>query len=749
MTILLKKDWDINIAPPNKKPSIGHFAGRKEEVSQLTNEVLRRNSGAILISGHRGVGKTSLVYKALRKAQEQDKSITIILMNAAQLEVDEDKPAGSTDKINPKKIIENLIRRLYSVAAVENIGAEKEIETLYKKAVSKEVERKELLEQSNNIEWEAEKEKNYQFKVDEINKKTFITMVSWTLAVAYQIGGVQIFGGSVIDKVLPLILAFPLPYAINYFYSSSENIKETKKHSQGVAEIYKFDNAIGNLEYDLELVHSKLAANKRKLIYLIDELDKLTLNQVKEVLKYFKNLFTLSEAIFVFIGGEDLFTLGGNERLGNRDKEYTYFTSRYYLSRPRWQDLNEYIDGVILSKKNLSDEDFEVFKRSICFDAGNDFFDIRTQIRDRINGFRDDFPEISYEVTETDTIKARLHKAITLLYEDRYMYLNPLMWNKNEDLLRTIYSKAYEIQKSYYGFSVSDPRGPDLNHQVVRDFYKFLNRLEVLNLTAEAAETINNVSVPIRSYSVVNKIPNAPPFKFTDPTEFEMRYMQAFREYVEIALLLSNTISFLNSEYSITFDEFIEYPNKTFDILNDLGINFREIFDTQKKIYLSVVNQVHPYPYQREVLDENTKSIRQFCANLMSVQLRIVLPRLLKSVIREPLEIASFGNNSQLFAGVSSVLRSSLLEKGIKSEVLFKTDFSRQILFLSNGIEVVDQQKDILREISQTHLIVYVSQDKIEKNLPGLVKFSVYDVSSLKESLDNLMLLSLSFFQKK
>ena len=48
MNIVLKKDWDLNIAPPSKeKNTLGHFSGRSDEVSQLTNEILRRNSGAI------------------------------------------------------------------------------------------------------------------------------------------------------------------------------------------------------------------------------------------------------------------------------------------------------------------------------------------------------------------------------------------------------------------------------------------------------------------------------------------------------------------------------------------------------------------------------------------------------------------------------------------------------------------------------------------------------------------------------
>lgn len=753
MNIVLKKDWDLNIAPPSKeKNTLGHFSGRSDEVSQLTNEILRRNSGAILISGHRGVGKTSLAYKALRSARAQDEKLIVVLINAAQLEVEEDRTLESdkkNDKINPKKIIENLIRRLYSVSRDKDLGANKEIETLYKKAVSKEVERKESFEQTEKQEREIEIESTRKFQVDELDRKSVTTMISWAFAAAYQFGKFNFFGGGVVDSLIPLLLAFPLPYTINYFTKKSEKIKALSKNSEEVAEIYKFDNAIGNLEFDLEGIHSKLADQKRKLIYVIDELDKLTLNQVKEVLKYFKNLFTLSEAVFIFIGGEDIFLIGGTDNLGLREKEYTYFTSRYYLSRPKWKELSEYIDNIVLKKTHISDEDFEIFKRAVCFDAGNDFFDLRAQIRDRINAFsKDDFPEINYQISDSEITKARLHKAITLIYEDRYMYLNPLRWSENENLLRAVFTKAYEVQKSYYGFEISDPRGSDLNQQIIRDFYKLLNRLEVLTVSSEIFDTINKVNVPIRTYSVVSKIPQKPPLKYSDPTEYEKQYIYEFDNYVEILLQLSNIVTHLKHEYSVTAEEFFENPNKVFDNLNDLGVNFREIFDTQKKIYTNVTRQIYPYPYQKETLDENTKQIKQFCNNLLNNQLRLVFPRLLKSVIRgENLEIVNLNNNPQIFSGVASPIKKSLLDNRIKNEVLIKTDFSRQMLFVSDNVDIVAENKDILREISQTHQIVYFSRDNKIWKLSGLYTIHAYDVNSLKEAVSNYLAFSIDFFK--
>jgi ATP-dependent Clp protease ATP-binding subunit ClpA len=67
MKIVLKQDWDIPIQPPHQRnqKKIGHFVGRDDEVSHLVDEITRKNQGAFLVCGYRGVGKTSFVYKTL------------------------------------------------------------------------------------------------------------------------------------------------------------------------------------------------------------------------------------------------------------------------------------------------------------------------------------------------------------------------------------------------------------------------------------------------------------------------------------------------------------------------------------------------------------------------------------------------------------------------------------------------------------------------------------------------------------
>lgn len=84
MKLILKRDWDIQISPPIIDESLkGHHGGRIKEVEMLTNELLRGKKGSILISGYRGVGKTSLVYKSLWDAKNIKDDFIYVLLNAA------------------------------------------------------------------------------------------------------------------------------------------------------------------------------------------------------------------------------------------------------------------------------------------------------------------------------------------------------------------------------------------------------------------------------------------------------------------------------------------------------------------------------------------------------------------------------------------------------------------------------------------------------------------------------------------
>jgi Cdc6-like AAA superfamily ATPase len=60
---MYKGNWSKAI---NIDDSDGVFCGREKELQQLQSFLINNNSGSILISGLRGVGKTTFIYKTIQ-----------------------------------------------------------------------------------------------------------------------------------------------------------------------------------------------------------------------------------------------------------------------------------------------------------------------------------------------------------------------------------------------------------------------------------------------------------------------------------------------------------------------------------------------------------------------------------------------------------------------------------------------------------------------------------------------------------
>lgn len=350
--VYLKLDWDIPPRCPdtkeNKAGLKGHFVGRRREIDRLVNDLLRRNQGAFLISGQRGVGKTSLVYKALHELTNKDNKYIFVLLNASQLEISEEiNPPDSSneEKIPARRILDNLIRRFYT--ATENyksiLGKEisSDVETLFKKAIATKCGLTEIKinKQTKLTENEEIAVIKRSLLLDQENLKKIVALTCFLFAGVFQFNGIP-FLSNFWQKIIPLLLAFPLPFIVVAEYSKSQLEKVRDEEEKTAKEYYDIDANIGNLEYDLEQIHKKIVAKDYKIVYVIDELDKLKPEPVKKVLKFFKSLFTLSSAVFIFIGDKDLF-IKINEAKNSKDLEYTYFSQKYFLQRPEFKDLED------------------------------------------------------------------------------------------------------------------------------------------------------------------------------------------------------------------------------------------------------------------------------------------------------------------------------------------------------------------------------------------------------------------------
>lgn len=739
MEITLKNNWDIPIRFPYSKSKIkGLFIGRKKELSFLINELKRRETGSILVCGHRGVGKTSFVYKAIWELKKKDSTIIPILLNAAQLEAESIK-----DNIEAKKILENLIRRLYSMT--RDVGSldykvDSLIIDLYYKTVASNYEKSETFSLRNQFSDEVIKQKVTSVKLALKGLRALFFLVPWSVSLFLIL--TKVIPIELLNDLIALIIGLPLPLSLNYAYSKNKTIKNLMSEDRKSELLYKFDASIGNIEYDLEKIHREIREKNQKLIYIIDELDKLKPNQVAEVLKFFKNLFTLSDALFIFIGGEEIFDLEGdisqNQSNIYRAKEYTYFTSKYFLSRPNWSDLNNYFTQIVLNTSGSENGSISILRNALFFEASNDLFDLKSYIKSRIVDFdENDNPVIIYEENDEDIQKNRFYRSSVIIFEEKYISARFNEWKENEMLLRQLFKHAHYVFNLSPNQPVNDPSGETINAEIIRDFNSLLHRLGAFRILKEEKKTIRGFQTPIRDFQYIGKIPKEPPDKLDQLTEFEQRYSEVFENFYNFLLPLYNAKRKIKGVELIEVDIFKSSPYKFSQELGEWGYTPSLINEENFVIYNTLKNDKPPFKFRRENLEAKTNQIlgqydalfNNFHTTLSQSILKIYLGYNLKNI--------QLQRDKKIFAGTLEELRRQFVN--FNPYVISNNDYSRQILITHNHIEEIEKFKEIIEENSEQYKIIsIIKENKRKIKIRGLSIITFESAESLNNSLIEL-----------
>lgn len=750
MEITLKNNWDFPIRFPYAKSKIkGLFLGRKKELSFLVNELKRRETGSILVCGHRGVGKTSFVHKAIWELKKKDSTIIPILLNAAQLEAESIK-----DNIEAKKILENLIRRLYSMTRdVDSLddGVNSLITDLYYKTVASNYEKSETLSLRTQFSDEVIKQKITSVKLALKGLRALLFLIPWLTSLFLIL--TKVIPIELLNDFIALIIGLPLPLSLNYAYSKNKTIKNLTSEDRKSELLYKFDASIGNIEYDLEKIHREVREKNQKLIYIIDELDKLKPNQVVEVLKFFKNLFTLSDALFIFIGGEEIFDLEGvisqNQSNIYRAKEYTYFTSKYFLSRPNWSALNDYFDHIVLDTSGSGYNTLSILKNALFFEAKNDFFDLKSFIKSRIVDFdEEDNPIVFFEENDEDIQKNRFYRSVLIIFEEKYISRRFNEWKNNEILLRQLFKHAHYVFNLNPNQPVVDPPDETINAEIIRDFNSLLYRLEAFIYTKEETKMIRGFQTPIKTYQYVGKIPKDPPEKLDELTEFEQRYLQVFENFKDFLLPLYNAKRKIKGEKLIESKIYNSSPYSYSKELIEWQYNPSTISEENFAIYNTLKNETPPFKFRRENIETKTKQILGQNDALFNNFNNTLSQGILKIYPGYNLKILQLQSDRNFFT--TSDLR-ELKSVFVNSNpfVVSTNDYSRQILVTHNHIEDIEEFKEIIENNSERYkFISIIKENKRNIKIRGLSIISFESAECLYNSLIELFDILPKFLEK-
>lgn len=719
MKIYLKHDWDYQPSYETTGEG-GHFAGRQKEKNELMDEFLRKDNGSILVSGARGVGKTSLIFEALRASTKKDSRIVPIVLNASQLDlhsVDEEK-GGKEGTSLPKIIIENLIRRLYGYFQTDD--HKKKIDTslytalgdLYKKTTAKEYNALEMVKESN--------EENSSDTDSTTNESAYSLDKKYFLNISYVIGILVLFAPAIyryfFNQMIAVILLLLPTFSFKYLNQVKKRI-EKKFTSRNTAEsLYKVDASLSNLEYELNTLLKLFLKNNVKIIFVIDELDKLEHEgrpeYIFDIIKTFKNLFTLSSALFIFITSDKAYRKVIDAKK-TRSAHYTLFTNRIFLNRPNFQDLDGFLndiilkiedDGIIITRdfeKKLVGQklsQFKSFKSHLFFKAKSDYFELSLMIRDYVSTYiyesdkRISIIDVN-ELKTSDKLLSKIQKVIEQIFD-----INKIQeqseWHQNDNIL----SDLYNFLDQYFDQTSFDIDFKEVKPIIKDYFIPYLERLEIIHrIETRSVDPSSGETMNVGVFQWTGNIPGEsgrPDIK-NSPTErfpVEDSFILEAQKYIQIV----NDID--DMEHSIPEIISGTFKKDLYDLHDDCSItetrdgqNLTALnaFNIYSKYEESVSGLMAKYPkhINRQELRKITKEISEEILKYKDTAFQIFTGLFRMSLAKKTIGFTQeiLQNDNSLF-DIFNILRDNIVNTSVQHITIYRTDpvKSKQLLITVN-----------------------------------------------------------------
>lgn len=312
------------------------FTFTQIEVDSLLNCIQNLNEGCYFISGYRGVGKTSFI-KKIEQSLKSNQEYVFIHVTIARHE-------------NFEVLIRRFIRQFY-IQLVESGLCEKLINQNRKNA--------EIEDIVSHITWlniqtfsKFETEYNLHVKKERILRKEIsinIIKIS-TLIISLFALLISIFQVSHSDIILKIAIIINVIFQAFNFNFIRTKINSKSKEKRGSIKSF-YDDDIAEYEFNKLLTKIKLLSDITiNPIFVIDELDKLSVSESKKVLSSFKSTLLSGNADFIVIGGQDLYYDLYLTSQAEDTMLSTLFSKSIHVKLKSRQELRNLFDKIILNK---------------------------------------------------------------------------------------------------------------------------------------------------------------------------------------------------------------------------------------------------------------------------------------------------------------------------------------------------------------------------------------------------------------
>ena len=406
------RSLELPLKPEFREPvqAESGFVGRDLELARLTTLFRHRSAATVLVSGHRGVGKSALVEEALRTSKQgrNEKRRIVARLTLPHLEAKQELRG---------QILRSLARALY-FAIKEGRSPGKKLKeraaALYQKTYLRDIEQHAVLESIAQSEARSTERRKTETVVDFSGRASVLLGAS--LGIGGSLGASVVVSNIVLDHGLGwgAATAFVIALAIAASVVTVKRVTESESTATDAlttldsrSETGRLDISSDTLEFELRDLLQDLSREGYPCIFVLDELDKLEIDiegadllshPIHRIVASLKNFFTLGSGIFIFISGEDFYReLETSIAAGEYSLAHTLFTDRMFIHALHYSGLELLIDNM-LKQKPPRDVTYRKFRNYLCWASRNHVFDLLALTNDFVGFDNDGQPVIKAEL---------------------------------------------------------------------------------------------------------------------------------------------------------------------------------------------------------------------------------------------------------------------------------------------------------------------------------------------------------------
>lgn len=391
------------------------FAFDDPLIDEIVEDVIQGTPTCYLVSGYRGAGKSSFVRKVESMARKKTSVPLFIHINFTRYK-SQNYLLRKLIRAIYQSLVDEKNKSIYDSLLQKEEKAEKEEKT--------DILLKRLYDQTFHEHVHTQQQKEDETRVKSIEFDYVLLLVFAVTAFVSACNFFEIF--SITDKALSIIT---FAASIIGSFSQALSIKLKKEKTKSFTEDFQrksmYDDEISDFHFNTLL--DRFSKNKIKLVFVLDELDKVKPDEVDPLINEMKPYLVSGKVSFIVVAGQTLFYKYKSAQTEDDAVISTLFSRIIHVPLPSIDSFRNIFDGLINKSRtdNPTSTDYQTFLDSLIFESKRIPRRFVNLLRERIAwndgrsiGFEEDDPEHKQASAIINAIAKIDNDEVAINFED-------------------------------------------------------------------------------------------------------------------------------------------------------------------------------------------------------------------------------------------------------------------------------------------------------------------------------------------